>query len=259
MSDHIARKDGFCVGGADWSLFLDFDGTLVDIVEKPEAVAVDPALPAVLAQLKQRLGGALALVSGRPISFLDARFRPHRFDAAGLHGTEHRIAGRHSPCRPEDHPALREAVDKLYAALETHPGILIEDKGCSVAIHWRMAPHQADFARETAQTMVEALGPDYRIQSGKAVAEILPASSGKGPVIETFLQAEPYRGRCPIFIGDDVTDENGFKSVNAHDGLSVRVGPGATVAQARVGTPAALRHSLQIWADGGSFQLDRIG
>lgn len=259
MSDLIEHENSLFVGGTDWSLFLDFDGTLVDIVERPEAVAVDPALPAVLARLKQRLGGALALVSGRPISFLDAHFKPHRFDVAGLHGIEHRIAGRHFPCRPEDYPALREAIGKLHAALEDHPGLLIEDKGCSVAIHWRTAPHQADFARETAQAMAEALGPDYRIQSGKEVAEILPAASGKGRVIETFLQAEPYRGRRPIFIGDDVTDENGFRSVNARDGLSVRVGAGATVAQARLGTPAALRQSLRIWAAGGSFQLDRNG
>ena len=253
MTDLVARKNELCVGGTDWSLFLDFDGTLVDIVEKPEAVAVDPALPAVLTKLRRRLGGALALVSGRPISFLDARFKPHRFDAAGLHGIEHRIAGRHDPCRPEDHPVLREAVDKLYAALETHPGILIEDKGCSVAIHWRLAPHEKDFALATAHAAVEALGADYRVQHGKAVAEILPSAAGKGKVIERFLHESPYKGRRPIFVGDDLTDENGFKTVNAHGGLSVRIGAGETIAKVRLGTPADLRHCLSTWAFEGTL------
>jgi trehalose 6-phosphate phosphatase len=235
---------------SEWALFLDFDGTLVDIVERPDAVVVDPDLPGILQRLEARLGGALALISGRPIAFLDERLAPHRFDAAGLHGIEHRIAGRLSPCRPGDHPALRAAVGRLRDILEPHPDLLIEDKGCSVALHWRLAPHEADFARRTAQALAEALGPDYRIQYGKAVAEILPSASGKGRVIERFLRCSPYRGRRPIFVGDDLTDESGFETVNACGGWSIRVGEGATVARGRVGTPAGLRHSLSDWAAG---------
>ena len=235
---------------SEWALFLDFDGTLVDIVERPDAVVVDPDLPGALDSLKRRLDGALALISGRPIAFLDERLAPYRFDAAGLHGIEHRLAGRLSPCRPEDHPALRAAILRLREILAPHPEILLEDKGCSVAIHWRLAPHETDFARATAQAMAEALGPEYRIQYGKAVAEILPAAAGKGKVIERFLRTPPYRGRRPIFVGDDLTDEHGFETVNACGGWSIRVGEGATVAQSRVGTPAALRHSLSVWARG---------
>ena len=255
MSAFTANQDTLEVQGSDWALFLDFDGTLVEIVERPDAVVVDPALPEVLVRLRDKLGGALALVSGRPIAFLDERVAPHRFDAAGLHGIEHRIAGRSFPCRPEEHPALRAQIARLRPILAAHEGLIIEDKGCSVAIHWRLASERAEFAREHAEATASALGPDYRIQFGKAVAEILPASAGKGRVIERFLAADPFRGRRPLFIGDDLTDEHGFKTVHAFDGLSVRVGPGETIARARIGSPAALREALQVWAAGGTVRL----
>ncbi|WP_262029073.1 trehalose-phosphatase [Microvirga sp. Mcv34] len=237
----------------DYALFLDFDGTLVDIVERPDAVAVDPGLPDILTRLHERLGGALAIISGRPVAFLDARFVPHVFDMAGLHGLEHRIAGQLSMCDPDEHPALREAVERLSRVVADKEGVLIEDKGCSVAIHWRLAPHEKDFALATARAAVEALGADYRVQHGKAVAEILPSAAGKGKVIERFLQEAPYKGRRPIFIGDDLTDEHGFKTVNAHDGLSVRIGQGDTIARVRLGTPADLRHCLSTWAYEGTL------
>ncbi|WP_262273371.1 MULTISPECIES: trehalose-phosphatase [Microvirga] len=236
-----------------YALFLDFDGTLVDIVERPDAVRVDPALPPVLTRLQERLGGALAIISGRPVAFLDGRFVPHAFDMAGLHGLEHRIAGKLSMCDPDEHPALRAAVERLRAIVSGKEGVLIEDKGCSVAVHWRLAPHEKDFALATAHAAVEALGADYRVQHGKAVAEILPSAAGKGKVIERFLQEAPYRGRRPVFVGDDLTDENGFKAVNAHGGLSVRIGAGDTIAKVRLGTPADLRHCLSTWAFEGTL------
>jgi trehalose 6-phosphate phosphatase len=232
----------------DYALFLDFDGTLVDIVERPDAVAVDPGLPDVLTRLQDRLGGALAIISGRPVEFLDGRFVPHEFDMAGLHGLEHRIAGQLSMCDPDEHPTLRQTVERLSRIVADKEGVLIEDKGCSVAVHWRLAPHEKEFALATAHAAVEALGADYRVQHGKAVAEILPSAAGKGKVIERFLQEAPYKGRRPIFVGDDLTDENGFKTVNAHGGLSVRIGAGETIAKVRLGTPADLRHCLSTWA-----------
>jgi trehalose 6-phosphate phosphatase len=234
-----------------WALFLDFDGTLVEIVERPDAVVADPSLTPILARLKERLGGALALISGRPIAFLDTHLAD-TFDAAGLHGIEHRIAERLSLCRPEDHPDLRRAVERLQARFTSVDGVLIEDKGCSVAVHWRMAPQKAGLARAEAEATAAALGSAYRIQFGKAVAEILPAASGKGWVIERFLEEPPYRGRRPIFIGDDLTDEHGFGIVNARGGISVRIGDGETVAHRRLASPGELRRSLAAWADGGA-------
>ena len=242
----------------DYALFLDFDGTLVDIVERPDAVLVDPALPGVLTRLQERLGGALALISGRPIEFLDSRFRPHLFDIGGLHGLERRVGGELFLCDPDEHPHLRAMAVRLEEIVAPKRGVLIEDKGCSIAIHWRLAPQEKDFGLETAHAAVQALGPDYRVQHGKAVAEILPAAAGKGKVIEQFLQQEPYRGRIPIFAGDDLTDENGFKTVNAHGGLSIRIGGGETIARERLGTPSDLRHCLSVWATEGTLPFDRI-
>jgi trehalose 6-phosphate phosphatase len=201
--------------------------------------------------LQERLGGALAIISGRPIAFLDERFAPYRFDIAGLHGLEHRLGGRLFLCDPDDHPRLREMVGRLEGIVAQKPGVIVEDKGCSAAIHWRLAPHEKEFALATAHAAVEALGSDYRVQHGKAVAEILPSAAGKGKIIEKFLQQSPYRGRRPIFAGDDLTDEHAFKAVNACGGLSIRIGPGETIARERLGTPSELRHCLSMWASGG--------
>ena len=250
MDAAMAEKSFTSGEEAGWALFLDFDGTLVDIVERPDAVSVDPELPAILDRLKRRLGGALAIVSGRSIDFLDHHLQPYAFDIGGLHGLEHRIGDRFHQCQPEDHPRLRDMVDQLEDVLALKTGVLIEDKGCSVAVHWRLAPQERDFVLSTARSAVEALGPEYRVQYGKAVAEILPAAAGKGRMIETFLRQAPYLGRRPIFAGDDLTDENGFASINAHGGLSIRIGTGETIAQERLGTPADLRHSLSKWAAG---------
>jgi len=239
-----------------YALFLDFDGTLVDIVERPDAVTVDPALPEVLLRLQEGLGGALAIVSGRPVAFLDRHFQPHRFDMAGLHGLEQRIAGNLHLCDPEELPELRRMVGRLQEVVADKAGVLVEDKGCSVALHWRLAPQEKEFALATAHAAVEALGSEYRLQHGKAVAEILPSAAGKGKVIERFMDSAPYKGRRPIFVGDDLTDENGFRTVNALGGLSIRIGAGETIAKVRLGTPADLRHSLSRWASDGSLPFN---
>ena len=253
----IRRPDGdrTALRAADCALFLDFDGTLVEIAERPEAVRVAPDLGATLARLGERLGGALALVSGRAIAVLDGFLAPHRFDAAGLHGIERRVAGRLFPCRPEEHPALRASVASLSGDLRSMPGVLIEDKGCSVAVHWRMAPEHAGEAERVARDLAARLGPGYRLQFGKAVAEILPARSGKGAAILSFLSEAPYAGRRPVFIGDDLTDEHGFAAVNARGGVSVRIGPGPTEAGFRLASPAELRKHLTAWADAGMIAL----
>ena len=233
------------------ALFLDFDGTLVDIAERPDAVAAEPGLVETLAALRDRLGGALAIVSGRPISFLDLHLGEGAFDAAGLHGLERRLGGAYRGCPPEDHPALRAGVADLQAMFADEPRIVIEDKGCSVAVHWRLAPERLSDARGAAGALAERLGDAYRIQYGKAVAEVLPAGAGKGRVIASFLEDAPYRSRHPVFVGDDLTDEHGFEAVNAHGGVSVRIGPGDTVASLRLPSPADLRRILRGWAAGG--------
>jgi trehalose 6-phosphate phosphatase len=242
----------------DCALFLDFDGTLVEIAERPEAVVVEPGLPDTLAALRDRLGGALALVSGRSIGTLDGFLGPHRFDAAGLHGVEHRLRGELAPCRPEQHPKLRALIEALPERLPLHPGVLIEDKGCSVGLHWRLAPEFEEELTKLVQEMAAAVGPEYRLQLGKAVAEILPARASKGGIIDYFLHQPPFAGKTAVFIGDDLTDELGFAVVNRHDGISIRVGKGPTVAQRRVETPAELRRCLSEWARQGRIDVERL-
>ena len=237
----------------DYALFLDFDGTLVEIVDRPDAVAVAPDLPETLSRLSRALGGALAIVSGRPIAFLDAKLAPFVADAAGLHGVERRLAGVLHACRPDEHPELRRTIDALHDTLDPVPGVIIEDKGCSVAVHWRTAPGEEPRARGLVEDLAERLGGAYRIQFGKMVAEILPATSGKGPIIARFMEEAPYAGRVPIFVGDDLTDENGFATVHRLGGVAVRVGPGETLAARRVPSVAALAEALRAFADTGRF------
>jgi trehalose 6-phosphate phosphatase len=241
-----------------WALFLDFDGTLVDIAPRPDGIVVAPELPDLLTRLSQMLDGAFAVVSGRPIAFLDERLTPFAGDMAGLHGTERRVGGVLHPCRPEDHPQLREAVARMHETFDARPGIIIEDKGCSVALHWRLAPSEEAAARAFVAETGERLGSAYRIQYGKAVAELLPAASGKGVVIEQFLQETPYRGRRPLFVGDDLTDETGFATVNRLGGAAIRIGDGETVAAHRLPSSDALRQRLENWASNGSVRLEDV-
>jgi trehalose 6-phosphate phosphatase len=236
------------------ALFLDFDGTLVDIAERPDAIVVEPDLPAALRRLHEALGGALALVSGRPIATLDGFLATDAFDAAGLHGLEARMGGTLHPCRPEDHSGLRRGIAWLRETLDA-PGIVIEDKGCSVGVHWRLAPDHAALAREAAEELAAELGPDYRIQHGKMVAEVLPARAGKGGAIARFLAEPPYAGCVPVFVGDDLTDEDGFAVVNGRGGASIRVGAGQTQATHRVPSAAAFRAILRHWAEAGAVDV----
>jgi trehalose 6-phosphate phosphatase len=232
-----------------YAVFLDFDGTLVDIAARPEWVCVDPALLKVLDQLKRRLDGALAIVSGRSLAVLDRLLAPLRFDASGLHGAECR-RGEETWCGTTVPAPFRHAVDELKREFDREAGLLVEDKGKAVSLHWREAPHRAGDALAALARVAHRLGDDYRVQHGKAVAELVPAGASKGTAIAQFLTAPPYEGRCPVFIGDDLTDEQGFEVVNAKGGLSAHVGAGPTRAQFRLGSPAEVRSALQRWAEG---------
>jgi trehalose 6-phosphate phosphatase len=146
----------------------------------------------------------------------------------------------------------------MHEIFDARPGVIIEDKGCSVALHWRLAPGEEAAARDFVAATGERLGSDYRIQYGKAVAELLPAASGKGVVIEQFLQEAPYRGRRPLFVGDDLTDETGFATVNRLGGAAIRVGDGETVAAHRLPSPEALRDCLARWVDAADVRLEEL-
>ena len=242
-----------------YALFLDFDGTLVDIAPRPDQVIVPPALPPALARLRSRLGGALAIVTGRPIATIDGFLAPERFDVGGLHGVELRRGSAVAGCEPEAHPALRAGVARLQRAVANLDAVLIEDKGCSVAVHWRLAtPTDAERAQTAVEGVARDLGEAYRLQLGKAVGEILPATATKGHAIRSFQQEAPYAGRRAVFLGDDLTDEKAFATVNADGGLSVRVGGGETIATRRLPEPEDVRRVLLAWADGAPIDPEAL-
>ena len=234
------------------ALFLDFDGTLVEIAPSPSDVKLDRRVPAALDTLRSSLGGALALVSGRPVSFLDSVLEPYRFDTAALHGAEIRLGGQiHS--QAEAHAEMREALRDLVRFANSQVGIIIEDKHISLALHWRLAPHLKDEALGLMRQIAARMGPAIRLQEGKSVAELVPASASKGMAITQLMQLPPYTGRLPVFIGDDITDEHGFAAVNALGGLSIRIGGGDTQAKLRIASPTSLRAILLDAAERGSI------
>ena len=214
------------VSVAEHAIFLDVDGTLLDIADTPDAVAASAELRAVLNRLAPRLSGALALVSGRPIGDIDAIFAPLRLPIAGLHGLERRDAANHVHHARSDGD-LNDIKASLQRFVEGHDGALLEDKRVSLALHYRQAPTAEADARALVQTLI-ADRDDLHMLAGKMVFEIKPVHVDKGVAIDRFMQEPPFEGRIPIFVGDDVTDEDGFRAVNARGGASIRVGPSST-------------------------------
>lgn len=225
-----------------WAVFLDVDGTLLDIAETPESVAANPGLVGNLSRLCEHLGGALALVTGRRIDFLDALFPDCSFSAAGLHGAEMRLPDG-TLRKAEPSPQLAIARRRLETAAIAWPGIIVEDKGASFAAHFRRAPQFESQVEATMSSIATDLGSSHTIQRGKSVVEIRPRGHDKGAAVTAFMATQPFIGRRPLAIGDDLTDEAMFAAVNNLGGVSVKVGAPETptLATARLADPAAVR------------------
>lgn len=207
------------------AFFLDVDGTLLDIAPTPDAVVVDAGLLAMLRALLFASQGAVALVSGRSISVLDELFAPLILPCAGLHGFERRAANGTYVRKPLPHPELlSEARQQLAALVARVPALLLEDKRFSLALHFRKVPHLEPLLVSEVAALVDRLGPDFELQRGRCVAEIRPAQANKATALADFMQEYPFRGRRPLCLGDDLTDECAFEWVNAAGGLSIAVG-----------------------------------
>lgn len=208
---------------ADWAWFLDVDGTLIDIAPTPSAISIPVDLPPLLQRLSEAANGALALVSGRSLENLRQLVSPFDPPAAGLHGLEWRDAAGtvHRRAVPAGLDAIRERLSVL--ACDTS-GLLLEDKGQAVALHYRQAPELAEVARRAVEAAV-ADQPGYSILTGKMVYEVKPVGVDKGLAVRTFMAEAPFAGRRAVFVGDDATDEYGFAAANQLGGLSVLVGP----------------------------------
>jgi trehalose 6-phosphate phosphatase len=218
-----------------WALFLDVDGTLLEIAETPQSVRVSAPLKQLLVALSFRLDGALALVSGRTLNDLDHLFAPLRFCAAGVHGWERRGVSGEVIRSPLDPQILNAAREQLRHFAARHEGLLFEDKGHALAMHFRRAPQLSAEVRHAVNAACHRLGGDFAVQAGKCVFEIRPAACTKGTSIHAFMQEPPFVNRLPIYIGDDLTDEHAFAVVNEVGGISIKVGDEhGTMAQHRL-------------------------
>ena len=220
---------------ADVSLFLDFDGTLVDLAERPDAVVVEPSLGRLVAALAERLDGRVAVVSGRNagaiLSYLGIE-DPTPFAIAGSHGLELRWAnGRaEAPVRPE---ALDEALAAFEALADAHPGVMVEEKPFGAALHYRQAPDAGPACDALAEEVAKRTG--FAIQHGKMVVELRAQGADKGDAVRRFMAGPPMAGTRPVFVGDDLTDEAGFRAAEELSGWGILVGgPRATAARYRL-------------------------
>jgi len=209
------------------ALFLDVDGTLIEFADDPEAVILLPEVREAIGRISDRLDGAVALVSGRPLVQLDRLFAPLHLPAAGLHGHQVRGLGAQSAAAAATTEDTSEWLHGVHqqAMRFAHgcPGVRVEDKGRSLALHWRGAPHAASDVRAFAEHHIGDHG-GYRLQPGDHVVEFVPEGSDKGRAVHQLMQQLPFRGRIPVFLGDDLTDEFGFDVANTLHGWSVLVG-----------------------------------
>ena len=228
---------------ARYALFLDVDGTLLEIAQHPDEVRATPRLRRLLAAASRSLDGALALVSGRSVAGIDRIFAPLCLPAAGLHGLERRDArGRvHYPSGYAER--IGAARRGLLDFVESEPGLLLEDKGATLALHYRNAPALEDECRRRIGIARVVAGDDFHVQPGKMVFELKPSGHDKGTAVMAFMSEAPFAGRKPVFIGDDVTDEDGMTAARQLGGQGLRV------AETFGGDPAAVRAWLQREAD----------
>lgn len=243
----IDELAGF-LGAPDCALFLDFDGTLVDIAPHPDQVVVEPGMLAALTVLQQRLQGRLAVVSGRPIAELDRMLAPLVLPAAGVHGMERRagltLGGAIERLPAPDFTGVRAAAQALA---ELHPGLWVEEKYGALALHYRQAPQLEDACRTAIAAAVEG-NPDLLVMPGKMIVEVKAAGIGKGTAIRDLMAQAPFAGHQPVFAGDDTTDEAGFEYLQGIGGIGVKIGPGPSAARYRIASAADLRAALALAA-----------
>jgi trehalose 6-phosphate phosphatase len=215
----------------DTALFLDFDGTLVPLAPRPQDVRLPPWVLPTLQRLHTALGGAVALISGRPLVQLDGFLGTLHLPAAGVHGMQRRRADGRIRVHPDEPPA--PLVLTLRALARRHPGLLVEPKPGAIALHYRAAPELAELCRHTmASALLEA--PGWAMLQGHSVVEAKPSRVSKASALSAFMAEAPFAGRVPVMIGDDVTDEDAIDAATAGGGFGVIVGAEGTYAtQAR--------------------------
>ena len=237
----IAMPDSFPPLDREASLFLDLDGTLVDLIDRPDNVTTDTELRELLVAVQARLDGRLAVVSGRSLVQLDTILGAAlaaRLALVASHGAEFRLGGRvDAPARP---PALDSVAGEMRAFADRYDGVLLEEKSYGVGLHFRMAPEQGDAALALAATLGRRHG--LFVQQGSAMVELRSAGHDKGDAVRQLMRQSPFADGRPVFLGDDITDEAGFAQASAMGGYGVLVGaPRPSAARFHLAAPAAVR------------------
>ena len=227
---------------AGHALYLDIDGTILDLAPSPEAVEVPVWMVPLLQQLSGKLDGAVAFVSGRTIAAIDHLFRPLTFPAVGVHGGEARTADGEIVIDRQLSDQLQAAEPLLQQAIARIRGVQLENKRSVIALHYRSVPERGREVLKIAELVASGLGSEFGVLMGKCVVEIRPRHLTKGSAIRRLMERAPFRDRIPIFAGDDTTDEDAFEVVNGLGGISLRVGEEIpTAAKFRLATPDQLR------------------
>ncbi|QSN60503.1 MULTISPECIES: trehalose-phosphatase [unclassified Caballeronia] len=233
---------------AETAFFFDFDGTLVELASTPDGIFVPRSVPDILAALRRATNNAVAVVSGRGIDNIDSFLQMPDLPVAGMHGAERRDANGDVQRIGFNDERLLRMEHVLEGVVKANPGMLLEIKGAALALHYRNAPDREPAARAATERLVNEYADAYVLQPGKMVYEIKPKDVDKGRALRAFMAEPPFTGRKPVFIGDDLTDEKGFAVVNEFDGLSIKVGPGETVARSRIESVELLLDWLQVIA-----------
>lgn len=232
------------------ALFLDVDGTLLEIASRPESVRADAAIVSLLAAVSRALGGALALVSGRSIAQIDSLFAPLRLPAAGLHGLEFRSEAAPPSTEPRADALPAVVCEALAKFVADHPGLQLEDKRAAIAIHFRHGPAHLEALDRMLADVLSRLGPSYHVQQGLLVRELKPSQLNKRSALNRFMAQPPFAGRTPIAVGDDLTDRDAFAAAEAHGGYAIAIGYRVD-ARYRLPDPRALREWLARLAQRG--------
>lgn len=235
------------------AILLDIDGSILDIAPSPQQVFVPTGLRHTLSRLAELTGGAVALVSGRSIDDIDLIFSPLQFAAIGVHGAEMRTSGD-AKVRARVAPLSAALKRKLATIAELAPGILVEDKGYSLALHYRLAPEAGPAVLSAVgKICADAAGEAVEILPGKSVVDVKPAGINKGNAVDDLMQCPPFAGRRPLFIGDDTTDVPAFAIIPKYGGEAFSVGAIVADVDGHFDTPEAVRSWLaRIAAEGAA-------
>jgi trehalose 6-phosphate phosphatase len=233
----------------EWAWFFDIDGTLVEIAATPTSVVVHDDLPELIAQLHRRSGGAVSLITGRAVADVERFLSIGGMSVAGQHGIELRTADGTLIPSSSGGVDLAHMTASLEDAAARHRGLLVEFKGESISLHYRNAPRLAGYAHRLMRSLRERYAPAFTIRKGKRVVELAPDSADKGDALLKLMKTKPFKGRVPVFLGDDVTDESAFAVVNDLSGISIKVGKGPTVATWRLKDVTAVREWLRAGMD----------